>query len=461
MRYRGSVLFASLTIGALALTGCSPIDGKMVTYDSVANHLRTAASSLESAPGVRVTGTVEDAKGQNVSIDVRLNGAGDGAGKVKRNGTVGDVLVVDSTTYVRARAPWWGTDNRAETYDLAWVAVDDDTIGLDLSGKLRPKPLGELLDSGFGSLQLDGMPTPSEVNGVQARRVEADAGSAWVTVTKPYQIVRVEGDLITGGERKSALNIALTPNQATAEISRDVALTLPALRAGSFDSYRSLKFDGPLKSTCTAQNCIVTGKILNSSDDSPVTAVLNGKVTGGRKVLGRCRSGPAPVAAAGAAMVSCRIISKAWQSFYATATAPGAGSSTTSYQVSANASAVAPAPEAVACLPGAVGCDNPKMTESEVTATLDASGPGWYERTPSDRDLSEWREMIRAAAASTERVPWSADGKPTVAYLGTAKGRPFVAQFDRGNGDLVAAYGPEEAETAAIRAAIAGQTPTR
>ena len=104
MRYRGSVLFASLTIGALALTGCSPIDGKMVTYDSVANHLRTAASSLESAPGVRVTGMVEDAAGRNVSIDVRLNGAGDGAGKVKRNGAAGDVLVVDSTTYVRAPA---------------------------------------------------------------------------------------------------------------------------------------------------------------------------------------------------------------------------------------------------------------------------------------------------------------------------------------------------------------------
>lgn len=293
MRYRGSVLFASLTIGALALAGCSPIDGKMVTYDSVANHLRTAASTLESAPGVRVTGTVKDAAGQNVSIDVRLNGAGDGAGKVKRNGTVGDVLVVDSTTYVRARAPWWGTDNRAETYDRAWVAVDDGTVGIDLAGTLRPKALGELLDSGFGSLQLDGMPTPSEVNGVQARRVEANAGSAWVTVTKPYQIVRVEGDLITGGERASALNIALTPAAATAQISRDVALTLPALRAGSFDSYRSLKFDGPLKSSCTAQSCIITGKILNSSDDSPVTAVLNGKVMGGAR---RCSAAAAPAA---------------------------------------------------------------------------------------------------------------------------------------------------------------------
>ncbi|MFG1927650.1 hypothetical protein [Cryptosporangium sp. NPDC048952] len=461
MRYRGAALFASLTIGALAVTGCSPIDGKMVTYDSVANHVRTAASSMETAPGVRVNGTVKDATGQNVSIDVRLNGAGDGAGKVKRNGTIGDVLVVDSTTYVRARAPWWGTDNRSETYDRAWVAVADNTVGIDLAGTLRPKALGELLDEGFGSLQLDGMPTPSEVNGVQARRVESDAGSAWVTVDKPYQIVRVEGDLLTGDERASALNIALTPNAATAEISRDVALALPALRAGTFDAYRSLKFDGPLKSTCNAQSCIVTGKILNSSDDSPVTAVLNGKVIGGKKVLGRCRSGRAPVAAAGAATVSCRITSSAWQSFYAGATAPGAGSATTSYQVSASASAVSPAPEAVACLPGAVGCDNPKMTDAEVTTTLEQSGPGWYERTPSDRDLSEWREMIRTAATSRERVPWSADGKPTVAYIGAAKGRPFVAQFDRGNGDLVAAYGPEDAETAAMRAAIAGQLPTR
>ena len=163
MRYRGVVLLASLTLASLAMTGCSPIDGKMVTYDSVANHLRTAASSLETAPGVRVQGTVEDTTGQTVSIDVRMNGAGDGRGKIKRNGTVGDVLVVDSGTYVRARAPWWGTDNRAETYDRAWVAVDDTTVGLSLYDTLRPKALGELLDEGFGSLQLEGMPEPTEM----------------------------------------------------------------------------------------------------------------------------------------------------------------------------------------------------------------------------------------------------------------------------------------------------------
>lgn len=461
MRYRGSLLFASLTIAALATAGCSPIDGKMVTYDSVANHVRTAASSLETAPGVRVNGTVRDATGQNVAIDVRINGAGDGAGKVRRNGTVGDLLVVDGTTYVRARAPWWGTDNRAETYDRAWVAVADSAIGLDLAGTLRPGALGEFLDEGFGSLQLDGMPEPSEVNGVPARRVESHAGSAWVTVAKPYQIVRIEGDLLTGEDRPAALNIALTPSAATAEISRDVALTLPALRTGSFDSYRSLTFEGALKSACNSQGCTVTGRIQNGSDDSPVTAVLNGKVSGGKKVLGRCRSGRAAVAAAGVATVSCRISSRAWESFYTAATTPGSGNSTTSYQVSANASAVTPAPEAVACLPGATGCDNPTMTEAEVTMTFDQSGAGWYGRTPTPQDLSDWRQMIRAAAAGTDRVPWSAEGKPTVAYLGAAKGRPFVAQFDRGNGDLVAAYGPEDAEAAAIRSAIAGQRPTR
>lgn len=461
MRYRGSVLLASLTVVALALTGCSPIDGKMVTYDSVANHVRTAASTLETADGVRVVGTVEDATGQPISIDVRINGAGDGAGKVRRNGTVGEVLVVDSMTYVRARAPWWGADNRAETYDLAWVAVADTTIGLDLSGTLRPQAFGELLDEGFGSLQLEGMPTPTKVNGVLARRVESDAGSAWVTVEKPYQIIRIEGDLLTDDERPAALDIAITPPPATANISRDVALTLPALRAGSFDSFSTLKFDGALKSACNAQECTVTGKIRNASGDTPVTAVLNGKVSNSGTVLGRCSSGRAPVAAAGDATVSCRIRTPAWQSFYASATAPGAGSSTTAYQISASASAVAPAPEAVACLPAAVGCDAPTMTDADVMATLDRSGPGWFERTPSDRDVPGWREMIRTTAAGPDRVPWAAEGKPTVAYLGTAKGRPFVAQFDRGNGDLVAAYGPEDEEVDAIRSAIAGPQPSR
>ena len=462
VRYRGTVLLACLATVVLTVTGCSPIDGKMVTYDSVANHVRTAASSLETAQGVRVRGTVEDTTGATLTVDVRLNGAGDGAGKIRRNDTVGDVLVVDSTTYVRARAPWWGTDNRAETFDRAWVAVTEATIGLDLATTLRPSALGELVDDGFGSLQLDGMPPATEVDGVQARRVESDAGSLWVTAAKPYQVVRLEGGLLTDDEdRPAAVMITVIPPAATAAIARDVALTLPALRTGSFDAYRTLRFDGALRSTCDARGCTVTGRIRNASTDTPVTAVLNGKVSGGRRVLGRCRSGRAAVAAAGATTVACRITTSAWQAFYATATAPGGGSATTTYQVSANASAIGPAPEAVSCLPGATGCDTPRMTEADVAETLDRSGPAWYERTPSDRDLPEWRKLIRSAAASADRVPWSSEGTPTVAYLGATGGRPFVAQFDRGNGDLVSAYGPDEAETSALREAIAGRRTSR
>ncbi|GAA3394161.1 hypothetical protein [Cryptosporangium minutisporangium] len=457
MRFRGSVLLASAAVLVLALTGCSPIDGKMVTYDSVANHVRAATSALRTADGVRVHGTVETAAGEELAIDVRINGAGDGAGKIRRHGTVGDVLVVDSTTYVRARAAWWGTDNRAETYDRVWVAIADTTIGLDLAETLRPEDLATAVDDGFGSLELDDMPPTTEINGMKARRVEASAGALWVTVTKPHQVVRLEGELLTEESRPVALMVAVTPPAATAEIARDVALALPLLRTGTYDAYRSLRFDGSLRSACNAQGCTVTGRIRNVSTDTPVTAVLNSKVISGRRVLGRCRSGRVAVAAAAATAVTCRIATASWRSFYAAATAPGAGSSTTSYQVSANASAVGPAPEAVACLPGAPGCETPTMTDAEVVTTFDRSAPGWYERTPTDQDLAEWRTLIRAAAAGKDRVPWSSEGTPTAAYLGSSNGRPFVAQFDRRNGNLVAAYGPDKDETAALRAAIAGR----
>ncbi|WP_073261130.1 hypothetical protein [Cryptosporangium aurantiacum] len=442
---------------ALALTGCSPIDGKMVTYDSVANHVRTAASALQTAEGVRVNGTLETPAKEKIEIDVRINGAGDGSGKIRRHGTVGDVLVIDSATYVRAAAAWWGTDNRAETYDKVWVAIADTTIGLDLAGTLRPRELGALIDDGFGSLQFEGMPPTSEVNGVKARRVEAAGGSLWITVAKPYQVVRLEGGLLTEDSRPAALTVTITPPAATAQIARDVALTLPTLRTGTYDAYRSLRFDGSLRSACNAQGCTITGRIRNASTDTPVTAVLNAKVIGNKNVLGRCRSGRAAVAAAAATAVSCRITTAAWRSFYAAATAPGSGTSTTSYQVSANASVVGPAPDAVACLPGATGCDTPTMTDAEVVATFDRSAPAWYERAPTDRDLPEWRKLIRTAASGKDRVPWSAEGTPTVAYLGTSKGRPFVAQFDRGNGQLVAAYGPSKDEADALRAAIAAR----
>jgi hypothetical protein len=457
-----SALLAAVAMLVLALTGCSPIEGKLVTYDSVANHIRAAASALQAAQGVRIHGTVQDSRGENLQIDVRLNGAGDGAGKVRRNGTAGDVMVVDSTTYVRAAAAWWAPDSRAMTFDRVWVAVAATTVGLDFAETLRPKALGTIVDDTFGGLPVEGMPPTTKVNGVPARKITTSAGAFWLSVAKPYQVLRLEGSMLTDEDnRQAAVEVAVLPAATTAQLSRDVVLALPALRTGSYVAYRNLRFDGALRSTCDAAGCTVTARIRNASADTPVTAVLNGRVNSGRTVLGRCRSGRAAVAAASATTVRCRIATPAWRSFYAAATAPGAGTPTTAYQVSANASAVGPAPDAVACLPGMTGCDVPTMTNSDVVATFDRSAPAWYEHTPSDDALPEWRELIRIAAAGKDRVPWSSEGTPTVAYLGGSTARPFVAQFDRGSGKLVSAYGPSAAEAAALREAIAGHSSGR
>ncbi|TQS41000.1 hypothetical protein [Cryptosporangium phraense] len=449
MRYRVAALLAL----ALVVTGCSPIDGKMVSYDSVANHVRIAASNLEQANGVRINGTVQDGRGEEIAVDVRLNGAGEGAGKIRRNGIAAQTLVVDSTTYVKAPAAWWAPDNRADTYDDVWVAVSATTIGFDPAAKLKPEALGKLVDDAFGSLQIEGMPPVTEVDKVQVRKVEATAGTLWVTAEKPYQVVRTEGSLL--GPR-TAVNFVITPPGPTAQIARDVALGLPALRTGSYDAYTTLQFEGALRHTCDAQGCTVTGRVRNPSDEEPVTAVLDGRVTGNRTVLGRCRSGRAEVPASAAADVSCRVTTPAWRKFYASATAPGAPMSTTKYQVTASASAIARAPLATECLRDGKGCATNDLDDGDVMDTFDRSAQAWYERTPADSELADWRRMIEVTAAGPDRVPWATDGQPTVAYLGTQGGRPFVAQFDRQDGKLVAAYGPDPAEATALRQAITG-----
>lgn len=465
MRYRGSSessLLVTVAVLLALLAGCGSIEGKLIAYDSVVTHIRAAATALREAPGVRVHGTVRDSRGQNVAIDVRLNGAGEGAGKVQRKGTVGDVLLVDSATYVRAATAWWAPDNRAESYDRFWVKVAASTVGLDFAATLRPAALGTLIEDNFGSLPIEDQPPVQKINGVAAQKIQTSNGAFWLSAAKPYRVMRVEGTMLTDPDnRPAAVMVSITSPPATAQIARDVALTLPQLRRGSYDARRSLQFDGTLRSACDAAGCTVTGRIRNTATDTPVAAMLNGKVSSGSTVLGRCRSGQAPIAAASATTVTCRVSTAAWRAFYATATAPGTRRATTSYQVSANASALGPAPEAVACLRGANGCQTPTMNNAEVVKTFDRSAPSWYQRSTTDSDRPDWRNMIRTAAAGKDRVPWSADGVPTVAYLSAAKGRPFVAQFDRGSGTLVSAFGPDDAETAALRQAIAGTSSSR
>ncbi|MFI5959831.1 hypothetical protein [Cryptosporangium sp. NPDC051539] len=438
---------------ALVVAGCSPIDGKMVSYDSVANHVRIAASNLGQANGVRVNGTLQDDRGEELAIDVRLNGAGEGAGKIRRNGIAAAALVVDSMTYVKAPSAWWAPDSRADTYDNVWVAVAETTIGFDLARKLKPDALGALVDDAFGSLQIEGMPPVTEVDKMPVRKVEASAGTLWVTAEKPYRVVRTEGSLLG---KQTAVNFTITAPGATALIARDVALGLPALRTGSYDAHASLRFDGALRSACDAQGCTVTGRVRNPSAEEPVTAVLDGKVSADRTVLGRCRSGRETVPASAAADVSCRVTTAAWRSFFASAASSGAPATSMKYQVAASASAVSPAPVATTCLRGGKGCGDLDLDDGDVLETFDRSGAAWYDRTPADSELPDWRKMIEETAAGADRVPWASDGKPTVAYYGTQRGRPFVAQFDREDGKLVAAYGPSTDEATALRQAVSG-----
>jgi hypothetical protein len=197
--------------------------------------------------------------------------------------------------------------------------------------------------------------------------------------------------------------------------------------------------------------------IHNPGSDAAVTAVLNGKLSGNKALLGRCQSPRATVSAGGTSTATCRVSTAAWRSFYANATAPGAPMATTKYQVSADASALAPAPAAVGCLSGATGCAAPEPTTAQVAASFNRSAKAWYGKPVGDDSVAAWRDLINAATASNERTPWSSLGTPTVAYLGAFQGRPFVAQFSRGDGALVSAYGPDDAEVTALREAISGR----
>jgi hypothetical protein len=450
LRYRG---LAALSVLALLLSGCGSIGGRFVAYDSVAGHIRSAATALQHTAGVRVYGTVRDATAKTLSIDVQLNGGGDGIGRVTRNGVVGNVVIVDGSTYVRATAAWWAPDTRAESYDRTWVKAAATTVGLDFATTLRPKQLGTTVEQTFVDAAASEPPL-TMVNGVAARKITTDEGSLWLSAAAPYRVVRLEGTMLT---QPVALMVSTMTPLATAQTSREVALLLSQLRAGTYDAQHALQFDGTLASSCDATGCTVTGRIRNVSTDAPVTAVLNGKVIGQKVVLGRCQSARTPIAAASATTVSCRVATTAWRAFYASATAPDAIMATTSYQASADTSAIGPAPDAASCLPGGTGCATPTTTTAQVFATFDRSAKAWYKKPVTDANLPGWRALIRAAAAGKDRVPWSSQGAPTVAYLGASKGVPFVAQFSRGNGALVSAYGPDDDETAALRQAVAGR----
>ena len=450
LRFRGLV---APTVLVLLLSGCGSIGGKFVAYDSVSGHIRSAATALQQTAGVRVHGTVRAATAKTVGIDVQLTGGGDGLGRVTRNGVVGNVVIVDGSTYVRATAAWWAPDARAESYDRAWVKAAPTTVGLDFAAALRPKQLGTTVEQTFVDA-VRSEPPVTTVNGVPARKITTDEGSLWLSAATPYRVVRLEGTLLT---QPVALTVATLAPLATAQTSRDVALLLPQLRDGTYDAQHALQFDGTLASSCNATGCTVTGRIRNISTDAPATAVLNSKVTGENALLGRCQSARTPIAAASATTVGCRVSTAAWRAFYANATAPGATMATTSYRASATTSAIGPAPDAVSCLPSGTGCATPTMTTAQVFATFDRSAKAWYKKPPTDANLPGWRGLIRAAAGGKDRVPWSSQGTPTVAYLGASKGVPFVAQFNRGNGALVSAYGPNDDETAALRQAIAGR----
>jgi hypothetical protein len=68
----------------------------------------------------------------------------------------------------------------------------------------------------------------------------------------------------------------------------------------------------------------------------------------------------------------------------------------------------------------------------------------------SSGQMAEWQGLIERTAGSSKVVPWSSGSTLTDAHIARIDGKYFVAQFDRGSGDLVTAFVPKNDQLSAM-----------
>ncbi len=95
------------------------------------------------------------------------------------------------------------------------------------------------------------------------------------------------------------------------------------------------------------------------------------------------------------------------------------------------------------------GCAN--ITEAGLAHSFDRHAAQWFGGQPTKAgQMAEWRGLIERTAGSSKVVPWSSGSTLTDAHIARIDGKYFVAQFDRGSGDLVTAFVPKNDQLSAM-----------
>lgn len=95
------------------------------------------------------------------------------------------------------------------------------------------------------------------------------------------------------------------------------------------------------------------------------------------------------------------------------------------------------------------GCAN--ITEAGLAHSFDRHAAQWFGGQPTKAgQMAEWQGLIERTAGSSKVVPWSSGSTLTNAHIARIDGVYFVAQFDRGSGDLVTALVPKNDQLSAM-----------
>jgi RHS repeat-associated protein len=95
------------------------------------------------------------------------------------------------------------------------------------------------------------------------------------------------------------------------------------------------------------------------------------------------------------------------------------------------------------------GCAN--ITEAGLAHSFDRHAAQWFGGQPTKAgQMAEWQGLIERTAGSSKVVPWSSGSTLTNAHIARIDGKYFVAQFDRGSGDLVTAFVPKNDQLSAM-----------
>ncbi len=270
----GSVVAIGLVLVGLAIPWVLPDEAPPMRWvgehDILANRLTEAADGLRQVAGVKYTGSVTNAHGAEISLDIEVANEGSAYGTLVINGIEVEVMATPDHAFIWAQAAYWeavGLDPYLiENYTSTWVRINRVGFGFEVLTTLAPVSLADLLEQSASTVE-----SAEEVvdDGVSGRRLHTSLGIVTVSESAPYQILDIELQRVEGAQ---ALDLAI--EQLDAETVRALYERVRAevgLLERALDLLLPVEFEGDeVVATCTYGSCSTPVIIENSVDDEYV-----------------------------------------------------------------------------------------------------------------------------------------------------------------------------------------------